>query len=195
MFHSIRSIRRFRVRSRSFLLLSSSGDSYTQTGFNIDGEKPSSSNPIGNPPLPGWTSTGGFNWVGFLATEYNTDELLTYNFAYGGATTDSDLIPPYAPEVLSFVDQVGQFSASLGTNPDYAPWTAENTLFGVWIGVNDVGNTFWLPDREDILTAVLDRYFEQVQVLYDAGARRFALLSVPRMITLLLLLPFFLLRL
>jgi hypothetical protein len=38
-----------------------SGDSYSQTGFSITGTKPSTSNPIGNPAFPGYTTTGGNN--------------------------------------------------------------------------------------------------------------------------------------
>jgi hypothetical protein len=34
-----------------------SGDSYTQTGFNVSLTQPSLSNPMGNPPFPGWTSS------------------------------------------------------------------------------------------------------------------------------------------
>lgn len=110
----------------------------------------------------------------------NTSTLLTYNFAYGGATTDSSLVTPYDPSVKSFVDQVGQFSSSIASHPSYAPWTAANTLVGVWIGVNDVGNTYWLSNVTDVVTAVVNRYFEEVQIIYNAGARNFVLLSVPR---------------
>lgn len=142
--------------------------------------KPSAANPIGNPPLPGWTASGGLNWVGFLASRLNTSLLLTYNFAYGGATTSADLVKPYEPTVLSFVDQVREFGASVAAKPDYAPWTADNALFGVWIGVNDVGNTFWLGNVSETNLKIMDVYFAQLQTLYDAGARRFAILSVPR---------------
>ena len=110
----------------------------------------------------------------------NTSALLAYNFAYGGATTDSNLVKPYDPSVKSYVDQVAQFSGSLAPHPSYAPWTAANTLVGVWIGVNDVGNTYYLSNVTDITTAVISRYFEQLQIIYNAGARNFVLLSVPR---------------
>ncbi|KAB5583628.1 hypothetical protein GE09DRAFT_1182287 [Coniochaeta sp. 2T2.1] len=155
------------------------GDSYSQTGFNISLTKPSPSNPLGNPPLPGWTASGGLNWVGFLTSQFNTSTLLTYNFAYGGATTAADLVTPYQPTVLSLVDQVAQFSGSIASHPSYAPWTAENTLVGVWIGVNDVGNSYWKADETVLLGKIMDRYFEQLKVVYDAGARNFVLLSVP----------------
>lgn len=157
-----------------------SGDSYSQTGFDINGNKPSASNPLGNPPLPGWTAAGGLNWVGMLVSQLQVSNLLSYNFAYGGATTDSNLVKPYDPSVKSFVDQVAQFSSSLAAHPSYAPWTASNTLVGVWIGVNDVGNTYYLSNVTEVTNAVISRYFEQLQIIYNAGARNFVLLSVPR---------------
>jgi hypothetical protein len=169
------------------LLTPSSGDSYSQTGFNITSTKPNAANPLGNPPLPGWTASGGLNWVGFLASQLNKSTLLTYNFAYGGATTDAALVTPYAPTVLSFVDQVAQFTGSIASHPSYAPWTAANTLVGVWIGVNDVGNSYWRADETALLGKIMDRYFQQLQMVYDAGARNFVLLSVPRGCTLCLL--------
>lgn len=157
-----------------------SGDSYSQTGFDITGTKPSADNPLGNPTLPGWTASGGLNWVGFLVSQLNTSLTLSYNFAYGGATTDATLVAPYTTTVLSFVDQVTEFTNNIASKPSYAPWTAANTLIGVWIGVNDVGNSYWLSNETDVLNAIMDRYFQQLQIIYDAGARNFALLSVPR---------------
>lgn len=174
--------------STSAKYLISFGDSYSQTGFDINGSKPSSSNPLGNPPLPGWTASGGLNWVGFLVSQLNTSLTLSYNFASGGATTNASLVAPFAPTVLSFVDQVAQFSGSIGASrprPAYEtpPWNSENnSLVAVWIGVNDVGNTWWMSEAEmDALYGqIMDSYFGRLQVLYDAGARNFALLGAAR---------------
>lgn len=146
----------------------------------MNGTHPSAANPLGNPALPGYTASGGLDWVGFMVTEYNASLLLSYNLAYGGATTDATLVAPYASTVLSFVDQVNEFSTSLASKPDWAPWQAQDTLVGVWIGVNDVGNTFYLSNATAVLDAVTTRYFELLQMTYNAGARNFVLLSVPR---------------
>lgn len=80
----------------------------------------------------------------------------------------------------SLIDQVAEFSTSIADRPGYAPWTAHNAVFGVWMGVNDVGNSFWLENVTEILSSDVDRYFQQLQILYDAGARQFAILTVPR---------------
>ncbi|KAH7002512.1 hypothetical protein EDB80DRAFT_615872, partial [Ilyonectria destructans] len=155
------------------------GDSYSQTGFNINGEAPSASNPLGNPPLPGWTASGGINWVGSLATEFNTSVTLAYNFAYGGATVDADIVVPYIDTVVCMDDQVKIFLDFIDKQPKNVPWTKSNALVGVWIGVNDVGNSYYRENSTDILKRDVARYFELLQKLYDAGLRKFALLSVP----------------
>lgn len=157
-----------------------SGDSYSQTGFDPNGAKPSAANPLGNPPFPGWTAAGGANWVGDIVKEQNNSLVLSYNFAYGGATVDANIVKPYASTVLSFVDQVNQFSNSVGKHPAGTSWTAQNTIAGVWIGVNDVGNSFYLQDSDAVVEKATTRFFELLQVLYKAGLRKFVLLSVPR---------------
>ncbi|EXM14401.1 SGNH hydrolase superfamily [Fusarium oxysporum f. sp. vasinfectum] len=167
------------IKSMETTYMLSFGDSYSQTGFNLTGDKPSAKNPIGNPPLPGWTASGGYNWVGFAASTFNDSTLLSYNLAYGGATTASDLVKPFSPEVKSFQDQVGEFSAQLASKPSWAPWTANNTLVAVWIGVNDVGNSFWGSDTDQLYEKIMVRYFAQLKTLYDAGVRQFALLGTP----------------
>lgn len=117
-----------------------------------------------------------------MVTEHNTSFVASYNFASGGATVDAEIVPPYTETVLSLVDQVAVFSSSIGTKPDYAPWTAENAIAGIWIGVNDVGNTYWNADSTETYELIAARYFEQLQILYGAGIRQYALLSVPRML-------------
>jgi hypothetical protein len=115
-----------------------------------------------------------------MVSEFNASLTLSYNFAYGGAVVDGDIIPPYADHVRTLIDQVEIFSNSLASKPDYAPWTSDNALFAIWMGVNDVGNSWWMDGQQERLTSIIDAYFEQVQILYDAGARNFAILTVPR---------------
>lgn len=155
------------------------GDSYTQTGFDPTSTLPSASNPFGNPPYPGWTSAGGANWIDLNTAVYNNSLIYTYNYAYGGATTDAALVPPYTPTVLSYVDQVNQFLNGAGKKPASTPWTSSNALFSVWIGINDIGNTFWLSDRPAFSDTLLNAGFAQVEKLYNTGARNFLFINVP----------------
>nr|AMJ52087.1 lijH [Ascomycota sp. F53] len=155
------------------------GDSYSQTGFNVTLDKPSAANPLGNPTYPGWTTTGGPNWIGYLTAKYNSSLVYSYNFAYGGATTDATLVAPYEPTVLSFIDQVAEFTDSVASKPDYAPWSADDSLFGIWLGVNDVGNSWWEANETARIGQIMDQYFNQTNILYEAGGRNFAFLGVP----------------
>ncbi|KAJ4993782.1 cellulose-binding gdsl lipase [Stagonosporopsis vannaccii] len=155
------------------------GDSYTQTGFDIKGTQPNAANPFGNPPYPGWTSSNGPNWAGFLATTYNASFVKAYNLAYGGATVDSSLVTPYAPTVLSLANQVEQqFVPRYGSHPADAPWTSSDSLFAFFIGINDVGNSWWL-NNSTLYDAIFARYSGLVEQVYATGARNFLFLSVP----------------
>ncbi|KAI0343567.1 hypothetical protein BDW22DRAFT_1344558 [Trametopsis cervina] len=157
------------------------GDSYTQTGFTINGTQPSVGNPLGNPPYPGYTAVGGVNWIDVNTVQYNHSLLLTYNFAYGGATIDSSLVAPYDPSVISLTQQVGQFlNSSVGKPSAAVPWRASNTLFSFWIGINDIGNSYYLSgDRSAFSDTLLDAYFALVQKIYNAGGRNFLFINVP----------------
>ncbi|KAF2263939.1 carbohydrate esterase family 16 protein [Lojkania enalia] len=155
------------------------GDSYSQTGFDVSSSKPSSANPLGNPAYPGYTTSGGPNWIGYLVKDYNASALYSFNFAYGGATVNASLVKPYQPTVKSLIDQVGQFGRSIANKPSYAPWTAENSLFAIWMGVNDVGNSYSNPNEAQLIIQIFNSYFSQIEILFNAGARNFALLSVP----------------
>lgn len=127
--------------------------------------------------MPGQTTSGGLNWVGQVASKLNTTLVLTYDFAVSGATTDKELVDTYAS--ACYDDQVDTFHSNLASKPSYAPWTAESALAAVWVGINDVGENFW--DRTATpIDAILDRYFELLQVLYDDGIRNFVLLTIPR---------------
>lgn len=161
-------------------------------------------NILGNPPFPGWTTDNGLNYVGLLcfkgcslsvlaklivrqldhlSANFNTSLTLNYNFASGGATTDPSLVAPFEPypTVLSLINQTNEFSALVGSKPSFAPWTAEDSLFSIWMGVNDVGNSWYDTSAWPALgNSILDVYFNCVKQMYDAGGRSFALLNVPR---------------
>ncbi|KAF7871718.1 hypothetical protein EAF04_003825 [Stromatinia cepivora] len=151
------------------------GDSYSQTGFDPTLTQPAAGNPLGNPNLQGFTTTGGLNWIGYLIETYNVTLMLSYNFAFGGATTNASLVAPYTPTVLSLIDQVNQFVQYIPSGP----WSASNTLFGIYMGVNDVGNSYYFSNYTILLGQIMDSYFAEVQRLYNAGGRNFLFLTVP----------------
>lgn len=156
------------------------GDSYTQTGFVANSTLPAVGNPLGNPPYPGYTATGGENWIDFDTTTYNKSLVFTYNYAYGGATIDATLVPPYTPTVQSVTDQVNIFLNSVANKPASTPWTSSNSLFSVWIGINDIGNTYYQSgDRNAFNDQLISALFALIQKLYNVGARNFLFINVP----------------
>ncbi|KAK2623746.1 hypothetical protein QTJ16_006927 [Diplocarpon rosae] len=67
-------------------------------GFKVILEKPSASNPIGIPAFPGYTTSGGNNWLTCLS-KTPSPALLSYNFANGGAITSDELLGPFEPRL------------------------------------------------------------------------------------------------
>ncbi len=88
----------------------------------------------------GLFSPSGPNWVDFLTTTYNQSLIQTYNFAYGGATVDRTLVPVFGPYTKSLKEQIQEEFLPTFTigMPASSPWRANNSLFALQIGVNDV---------------------------------------------------------
>ncbi|KAI1827067.1 hypothetical protein F4861DRAFT_536544 [Xylaria intraflava] len=134
----------------------------------------------------------GANWVGweniknafifYLTFEYNASTLLTYNFAYGGATVDSDLVPPYEPTVVSVKEQVeSEFIPSYTGSSSKVEWSGDDSIFAVWIGINDIGNSYY--NGQNATDALNDQIFgvlsDLADQIYDAGGRNYVFINVP----------------
>ncbi|PMD22850.1 carbohydrate esterase family 16 protein [Hyaloscypha hepaticicola] len=155
------------------------GDSYTTTGFNVSGTQPTPTNPLGNPTYPGYTASNGPNWVDFLTVKYNASTLLTYDLAYGGATIDSALVAPYLPTVSSVAEQIqNEWFPAYGADSPKASWSSDDSLFAIFDGINDVGNSY-LKNSTALNNGIFAVYRSLVDELYQAGARNFAFLNVP----------------
>ncbi|CAN8101006.1 unnamed protein product [Discula destructiva] len=155
------------------------GDSYSTTQFYIEGGYPSASDPIGQPALPGSTTSGGLNWVGIITSELNNSLILTYDWAYYGADTSDAIINTGV--VTDFVAQVSEFEEYLVPAPSEAPWTSDNTIVAVWMGINDVGECFWESSIYSTcpIDEVMEMYFGLLEDLYSDGMREFVLLMIP----------------
>ena len=138
-----------------------SGDSYTSTGFDIHGSQPNTGNPLGNPAYPGKTSSNGPNYIDFLATTYNESYIQTYNFGYGGATIDPNVIgSPYGMIVQSFRQQVLEEFISVYANNPNVPWTDANSLFTIFFGINDIMLSY--ANRNSNLNSALIEAYESI---------------------------------
>jgi len=149
------------------------GDSYTTTGFNV-------SNGV-NSIDPGFTSSNGNVWIQYLRDTFNVTSTRVFNLAVGGAVTDNNLVTPFMPNIPSLIDQTDQFVKFLAPKPVGAQWSSDNSLFAIWIGINDVGNSWYWTNvtQAGFHHTIMDHYFAQVEKMYTGGARSFLFLSVP----------------
>ncbi|KLO14732.1 hypothetical protein SCHPADRAFT_825871 [Schizopora paradoxa] len=147
------------------------GASYCQVGYySARSPQPTPEQPLGV-EFPGdtYNEPGEPNWVGFLARDFKPrDEgvekpLLVYDYAVGGQM------------VHGVKHQVqGSFLPHVGEKPEWSPWTESDSLFSIWIGINDTA--FGCQAKETI-----EKLYEVLQTLFDAGARNFLLIDVPPM--------------
>lgn len=158
-----------------------SGDSFSAVGYNSNEQKPSGENPLGV-GYPGLTScervdestqkvTFEPNWVGHLVQAVNDERkdnpLLVYDYAISGDTIARMKLKQIRREFLPH----------LAPHPAWAPWSATDTLFITWIGINDCSWNIRL--RVSSAQASLDDLFVNQEALYEAGARNFCLIDLP----------------
>ncbi|RPD66148.1 hypothetical protein L226DRAFT_542781 [Lentinus tigrinus ALCF2SS1-7] len=143
------------------------GDSYSDVGYDYTKQSsiPTDETPLGI-EFPGvtWAEPAMPNWVGYLITEYSPyTRLLVYDYAVGG-----DAVGDVRKQVqVNFLPRVGE-------KPSWAPWSAGDSLFVTWIGINDCGRL----ETGSIPSAVGELFVEQ-ESLYNAGARNFLFIDVP----------------
>ncbi|KAI9373908.1 hypothetical protein BJX61DRAFT_551898 [Aspergillus egyptiacus] len=155
------------------------GDSYTTTGFNASSTQPSLGNPMENPRLGSGTAADSINWVGYLATVYNSTPVLSYNHAVYGATVDNSIAPNVPGDLVHQVSHSFEphyCGSGSGSNPIWAPDAA---LFSLWFGINDIYRVYLEPNASDKVAFVMESYFRLVDKLYDCGARDFLIMNVP----------------
>lgn len=116
------------------------------------------------PPRPYFQGrySNGQVWVEYLARQLNLSLAQTSNFAYGGATTNSQ-VNAVVPSLLT---QVASFTK---THPE----SNANALYVIWAGANDYlqGTTNPTIPVESITQAIV--------ALKKVGARRFLVANLP----------------
>ncbi|RYO86937.1 hypothetical protein DL766_005976 [Monosporascus sp. MC13-8B] len=173
------------------------GDSYTDEGrlswFIENG---------GRPPPPGTsiptsnsTASGGYSWPYFASLALGAT---TFNYAVSGATCSNELtlrnleainapFPSVADyEVPAFLADTAYMDPTTGTNTLYgADFTenerANNTVYALWIGTNDLGANAFLTDSQERGATFADDFVDCIwrvfDSLYGAGGRRFVLFN------------------
>jgi phospholipase/lecithinase/hemolysin len=124
--------------------------------------------------------------VDFLTVKYNASVLEMFNLAYGGATVNSTLVAPYEPTVISLQQQVQDefipaYTGASPAAPSAPAWTGANSLFAFWIGINDVGNSYYYGTGTTgpLNAKIFAVYSGLVDTLYSLGARNFVFINVP----------------
>lgn len=135
-----------------------SGDSYSDTYFNLNGELPSPNAPMGNPPYLGSEAAGGAKWPVYLTTQYNDSLIQTYNLARSGATVDNEIMPDNR---YDFVREVRErfIPAFVAGNEDQSKWNPATALFATFFGIND--NTVvlnWDKGRSEAIAEAIAQY-------------------------------------
>ncbi|KAI4241880.1 MAG: hypothetical protein L6R40_004279 [Gallowayella cf. fulva] len=157
------------------------GDSYTDTGFNPTGAQPNDTYPLGNPfsnssTPPYHTFTNGPNWIEYLTFKYNESQIDTYNLARSGAVVNTTAIGQN--ETIDLIHQINDRFAPNYVSQNTVGWNASNSLFSLFLGVNDV-NRSWKQHNLQINDVVFSSYLQQLETLYQYGARSFLLHNVP----------------
>lgn len=90
------------------------------------------------------------------------------------------MVAPYTPTVKSLKDQVeSQFIPGYTGSSPKATWSGADTLFAFWIGINDIGNSYWLENVEELNNRIFAVMTGLVDKVYAAGGRNFVFINVP----------------
>ncbi|KEZ40472.1 Acetyl esterase [Scedosporium apiospermum] len=161
------------------------GDSYTDEGrlgyfIGHNGEAPPAGELL---PTSSNTASGGYTWPHFVSEKSGAK---SFNYAVSGATCsnsiverDFPLIGQPFPSVADY--EVPAFKADLEFDELYGNRTADNTVYTLWIGTNDLGFGAFLSDNNKpgtTLTSFVDCVFGVFDSVYETGGRNFVLLNI-----------------
>ncbi|GAW19645.1 hypothetical protein ANO14919_091340 [Xylariales sp. No.14919] len=168
------------------------GDSYTDEGrlqylLGSGGVPPPPGTVI---PRSNVTAAGSYSWPYFASQKLGAE---TYNYAISGAFCSNEIVRQFLdvggtlfpfPAVIE--DEVPAFKADVEYASTHANTTffhdrtAENSVYALWIGTNDLGIGAFLSD-EQVSGKTVSDYIECIWTLFDevysTGGRRFVLLT------------------
>jgi phospholipase/lecithinase/hemolysin len=89
-------------------------------------------------------------------------------------------LPSLKTQVSYFQEYYGHPN-SVYTNSTTTPvqWAANNSLFTVWFGINDILDGYLFSNWTETRLQVVDAYFNQSTLLHTLGGRGFIFFSVP----------------
>lgn len=130
---------------------------------------------------------GGRIW-GQYVLQYSSAANL-YNYAVSGAVCSNDITPRYFSAIDAPFPAVSQYeipayladSAYVTPEGDkFIKGSAEDTVYAMWIGTNDLGYAAFIEDAQvegTNLTSYVDCVYESLGRVYDNGGRYFVLFN------------------
>jgi hypothetical protein len=134
------------------------------------------------------TAGGGITWARFVAL--NTSATL-YDYAVSGAVCDNNIIfrllaalngpfPDVVYETGAFVADTKFVNATTHKNTLFPNRRADNTVYSMWIGTNDLGVGAFLTDsslHETTIPDYLDCVYDRLDTIYKTGGRFFVIMN------------------
>ncbi|KAL8888247.1 MAG: hypothetical protein Q9215_004305 [Flavoplaca cf. flavocitrina] len=168
------------------------GASYANTFFKSGPDDlPSPARPWGNSGRStagqGTTNANGPNFVMYLTDTFNDSQILTYNFAFPGASISraatggkpgNDLVEQVQGTFRSAYTPDGARAAKKSMRTQ---WQSDTSLFLFFFGINDLQAVYSKENYAALLDKDFEAYEEQLDALYTSGARNFLLLNTPPM--------------
>ncbi|KAK1988951.1 acetyl esterase [Colletotrichum cereale] len=161
------------------------GDSYTDEGRLNYFLKSNGSAPPPGVLLPpsNSTATGGYAWGQFVAKSTGAKY---YDYAVGGASCSNKLTSRYFPAIRqpfpSVLDyELSAYRADTAFDALYQNRDANNTVYALWIGTNDLGFLGFLTDSNapgTTISSYVDCVWEVFDNIHATGGRHFVLLNV-----------------
>ncbi|KAE8356133.1 hypothetical protein BDV28DRAFT_145477 [Aspergillus coremiiformis] len=174
---------------KQFKNLVTFGDSYTDdTRLSYILTHNGSAPPVGwKQPITNNSASGGYTWGHYVAQATNSTR---HNYAVSGAVCSNKITPramsslnmPY-PSVLEY--EIPAFIADTRyTDAQGRPFLdipADDTVYAIWIGTNDLGNYAFLTDsqvRGKTIPDYIECVYEALHRIYQNGGRHFVLMNV-----------------
>lgn len=132
------------------------------------------------------SADGGRVWPEYVA-QYGGAKI--YNYAVSGAVCSNDITPRTLtyPALFPAIAQyelpayLADSNYTLANGTKFIDQDPSTTAYAFWIGTNDLGNNAFLTDSQVNGTNIedyLDCVYDQIQGVYDNGARYFVLMNV-----------------
>ncbi|KAG4104497.1 hypothetical protein H8356DRAFT_1639598 [Neocallimastix lanati (nom. inval.)] len=114
------------------------------------------------------------NWPLFLVKKRIMN---MWNFACSGAVVDNDII--HSNNALPMTEQYKAFILHMGKGGKHSNWRSDQSLIGIWFGINDIMNRADNDIDYDDDQSIIKSMFKIINKIYDLGARNFLILDVP----------------